>query len=215
MKTINTIPAALSFITKKRASKTAMVLNNGNKISFNDMMWDVSLTSRLLKDNGISKNSKVAIFMDNTPQCVESFLAVTKIGAVAILINYDFTEAQIKEILDSEKPEAIFVSDYKLNLVLGAENATVFGIDDNRIFKQVSHQVKNELYTVDACDNAVVMFNTSEHGLLVKQSMTQEAFVKMTADVKKKPVNAVTSIIDGVKAFIAPLFNGFSVNTSI
>ena len=35
---INTIPEALSNAYLKRASKTAMILNNGNKITYNDMM---------------------------------------------------------------------------------------------------------------------------------------------------------------------------------
>ena len=108
---INTIPALLTAVAKKFAVKPAMLLKNGNKISYDDMMWDVSLTCRALKEQGITKSSKVALFMDNSPQCVESFLAITKMGAVAILISYDFSENQIKEILEQEKPDAIFISD--------------------------------------------------------------------------------------------------------
>lgn len=213
---ICTIPSMLSKAGKKFASKTAMFLKNGNRISFDDMMWDVSLTSRALKEQGISKNSKVALFMDNSPQCVESFLSITKMGAVAVLLNYDFTENQIKEILDAEKPDAVFVSDYKLNLVLGTQNATILAIDDNRVLKQVSRQVKNSITTVEEKDSAVIMFNTTENGLLTRQTLTQKAFVELTTDVKKKsfiPLS-VTNALEGLKAFVAPILKGFAIKTT-
>ena len=89
---INTIPEALSNAYLKRASKTAMILNNGNKITYNDMMWDISMTCSILKDNGIKKDSKVALFMDKTPQCVETFLAIIKTGAVVLLLDYSYSE---------------------------------------------------------------------------------------------------------------------------
>ena len=41
---INTIPALLTAVAKKFAVKPAMLLKHGNKISYDDMMWDVSLT---------------------------------------------------------------------------------------------------------------------------------------------------------------------------
>ncbi|MBP5588243.1 MAG: AMP-binding protein, partial [Treponema sp.] len=157
----------------------------------------------------------VALFMDNSPQCVESFLAITKMGAVAILVSYDFSENQIKEILEQEKPDAIFISDYKLSSVLGAQNTTILAIDDNRVLKQVSRQVKNSITQVSEKDNAVIMFDTTENGGLTKQVLTQKAFVEMTSQVKKSFVTeSVNSIIDCVKDFIAPIFKGFAVCTT-
>ena len=47
---INTIPGVLSKVARKFASKTALFLNNGNTISYNDMLWDVSKTCRTLRE---------------------------------------------------------------------------------------------------------------------------------------------------------------------
>lgn len=212
---INTIPATISKVANKFASKTAMFLNNGNKISYNDMMWDVSMTSRILKEQGITKKSKVALFMDNSPQSVVSFLAITKMGAVAILLNYDFSEEQIKDIIESEKPDAIFVSDYKLNYVLGADS-TILAIDDNRLLKQVSRQVKNSISTVEEKDNAVVIFDKTENGNFVKKVLTQKTFIELTEENKKTSSNvSMNTIIDSLKSLIFPIFKGLTVNTSI
>lgn len=212
---INTIPATLAKVANKFASKTAMFLNNGNKISYNDMMWDVSMTCRVLKEQGITKKSKVALFMDNTPQCVVSFLAITRMGAVAILLNYDFTENQVKEIIDSEKPDAIFVSDYKLNYVLGADS-TILAIDDNRLLKQVTRQVKNSINQVEEKDNALVTFDLTENGNLVKNVLTQKAFIELAEEKKKTSANvSMNTVIDSLKSIVFPIFKGLTVNTSI
>lgn len=214
---VSTIPSMLAKAAKRFASKTAFFLDNGNRISYEDMMWDVAKTSRLLKEQGISKDSKVAIFMDNSPQCVESFLAVTKMGAVAVLLNYDFTENQIQEILSQEKPDAVFVSDYKINLVLKAENSTIIAIDDNRVLKQVSRQVKNSISAVEEKDCAIVMFTPTENGLLTKSTLTQKAFIEMTGECKKKAsvTDSVNSIIGFVKKVVAPVLKGFSIKATV
>lgn len=213
---IKTIPEVLSKVASKFASKTAMFLNNGNKISYKDMMWDVAKTCRALKEQGVTKNSKVAIFMDNSPQCVESFLAVTRMGAIAILLNYNFNENQIKEILVQEKPDAIFISDYKLNLVLGIADSTILGIDDNRVLKQVSCKVTNSITDVAEKDNAVIAFDISENGNLIKSVYTQKSFVKLTTEKKKKQQSvSVNSIIETVKLFILPILKGVGIKASI
>ena len=205
---INTIPGVLSKVARKFASKTALFLNNGNTISYNDMLWDVSKTCRTLREYGIAKNSSVALFMDNSPQCIETFLAITKMGAVAILLDYKFPENQIKEIFAQEKPDAVFVNEKKLNLVLEIENATVFAIDDNRALKQVSRQVKNSITEVEEKDNAVVM--------LAKQVLTQKSFIQLTSNKGKTLKSpSFNSLVEELKMLIAPIFNGFTVNTSI
>ena len=213
---INTIPGVLSKVARKFASKTALFLNNGNTISYNDMLWDVSKTCRTLREYGIAKNSSVALFMDNSPQCIETFLAITKMGAVAILLDYKFSENQIKEIFAQEKPDAVFVNEKKLNLVLEIENATVFAIDDNRALKQVSRQVKTPITAVAAKDNAVVMFVVTENALLAKQVLTQKSFIQLTSNKGKTLKSpSFNSLVEELKMLIAPIFNGFTVNTSI
>lgn len=213
---LNTIPGVLSKVAKKFASKPALFLNNGNKISYTDMMWDVSKTCRVLKEYGITQNSKVALFMDNSPQCVETFLAVTNIGAVALLIDYDFSESLINKIIADEKPDAVFVNEKKCSAAVKTENATVLAIDDNRVLKQVSRQVKNSITNVEEKDNAVVMFSVAENGGLEKRTLTQKAFIQMT-NSKETAVknNYVSSLAETVKEFIAPIFRGFAVNASV
>ncbi|MCQ2601846.1 MAG: AMP-binding protein [Treponema sp.] len=213
---INTIPEALSNAYLKRASKPAMILNNGNKITYNDMMWDISMTCSILKDNGIKKDSKVALFMDKTPQCVETFLAVIKTGAVVVLLDYSYSENQIAEIIASENPDLIFVKDSKFDLI-SKGSATVLGIEDNRLLRKVDSDVSRSvtsLAKINGNDNAIVTFTVTENDLLERNCLTHEAFVKLTTEVKRTS-NPMDSLVSALKALVAPLFKGAAVKATV
>ena len=213
---INTIPEALSNAYLKRASKTAMILNNGNKITYNDMMWDISMTCSILKDNGIKKDSKVALFMDKTPQCVETFLAIIKTGAVVLLLDYSYSENQIAEIIASENPDLIFVKDSKLDL-LSKGSATVLGIEDNRLLRKVDSDVSRSvtnLAKINGNDNAIITFTVTDNDLLERNCLTHEAFVKLTTGVKKTS-NPMDSLVSALKATVAPLLKGVAVKALV
>lgn len=213
---INTIPEALSNAYLKRASKTAMILNNGNKITYNDMMWDILMTCSILKDNGIKKDSKVALFMDKTPQCVETFLAIIKTGAVVLLLDYSYSENQIAEIIASENPDLIFVKDSKLDLI-SKGSATVLGIEDNRLLRKVDSDVSRSvtnLAKINGNDNAIVTFTVTDNDLLERNCLTHEAFVKLTTGVKKTS-NPMDSLVSALKATVAPLLKGVAVKALV
>lgn len=213
---INTIPEALYNAYLKRASKTAMILNNGNKITYNDMMWDISMTCSILKDNGIKKDSKVALFMDKTPQCVETFLAIIKTGAVVLLLDYSYSENQIAEIIASENPDLIFVKDSKLDLI-SKGSATVLGIEDNRLLRKVDSDVSRSvtnLAKINGNDNAIVTFTVTDNDLLERNCLTHEAFVKLTTGVKKTS-NPMDSLVSALKATVAPLLKGVAVKALV
>ena len=213
---INTIPEALANAYLKRASKTAMILNNGNKITYNDMMWDISMTCSILKDNGIKKDSKVALFMDKTPQCVETFLAIIKTGAVVLLLDYSYSENQIAEIIASENPDLIFVKDSKLDLI-SKGSATVLGIEDNRLLRKVDSDVSRSvtnLAKINGNDNAIVTFTVTDNDLLERNCLTHEAFVKLTTGVKKTS-NPMDSLVSALKATVAPLLKGAAVKALV
>ena len=201
---INTIPEALSNAYLKRASKTAMILNNGNKITYNDMMWDISMTCSILKDNGIKKDSKVALFMDKTPQCVETFLAIIKTGAVVLLLDYSYSENQIAEIIASENPDLIFVKDSKLDLISNG-SATVLGIEDNRLLRKVDSDVSRSvtnLAKINGNDNAIVTFTVTDNDLLERTGV-------------KKTSNPMDSLVSALKATVAPLLKGAAVKALV
>lgn len=211
----NAISSAISKVYMKNSTKTAMILNNGNKISYDDMMWDISMTCNVLIDNGIQKDSKVALFMDKSPQCVETFLAIIKTGAIVVLLDYAYTESQIQEILDSEKPDLVFVRNNQLDVV--KTSSTMLDLADNRVLRKVDKNVSKSVPTLASAsenDNAIVTYSVAENGLLERNVLTHAAFVKMTM-ASKKSSNPMNSLVNGLKNFVAPLFKGSAVKALV
>ena len=154
--------------------------------------------------------------MDKTPQCVETFLAIIKTGAVVLLLDYSYSENQIAEIIASENPDLIFVKDSKLDLI-SKGSATVLGIEDNRLLRKVDSDVSRSvtnLAKINGNDNAIVTFTVTDNDLLERNCLTHEAFVKLTTGVKKTS-NPMDSLVSALKATVAPLLKGAAVKALV
>ena len=107
-KTIYSLPEILATNFQKFAKKPAMILGGDKKISYNDMRWDIFKTSNVLRVGGKTPKS-VAIFIDDSPQAIESFYSVLTIGSKAALLRYDMSKEEVAAALKNEKPEAVFI----------------------------------------------------------------------------------------------------------
>ena len=133
--TINSIPALLAANFQKFAKKPAMILNGEKKISYNDMRWDIFKTSNILRVGGKTPKS-VAIFIDDSPQAVESFYSVLSIGSKATLLRYDMSKEEVAAALKNERPEAVFIRSVKMDLLPEDLNAIVYEIANNSVLKK-------------------------------------------------------------------------------
>lgn len=80
---IPTIPEFLAWIETKWADRTALVDDN-NSYTYAQMCQRIARRRALLQEKGVEKGDRVAIWERNSIDAVESFLAVTSFGAVAI-----------------------------------------------------------------------------------------------------------------------------------
>ncbi len=60
-----------------------------------DILGIISEIGRILKDQGIKKNDCVLIYLPNTPEYLFSFLAIWRIGAIALPTNRIYTTAEL------------------------------------------------------------------------------------------------------------------------
>ena len=132
---INSVPALLAANFQKFAKKPAMILNGEKKISYNDMRWDIFKTSNILRVGGKTPKS-VAIFIDDSPQAVESFYSVLSIGSKATLLRYDMSKEEVAAALKNERPEAVFIRSVKMDLLPEDLNAIVYEIANNSVLKK-------------------------------------------------------------------------------
>ena len=219
-----TIPAMLSEVCRKFENKPALLLDTGGKISFKDMLWDISRTCRILREQGISKGHKVAVFASENPQSVVSFLAVTRLGAIAVPVTKAFTREQINHIFMAEKIDAAFINADKVSDLPENTDCSILEMDDNRILKSVNRTIAASGYTVTDADIAAVVYETDSDGNLSRREVTHKELA--TASKKKtnrKDLKAIkeafkgmqlpslSSIVNYTKQKILPLFYGKSV----
>ena len=60
---------------------------------------------------GIKKGDHIALISCNSPEWIEVFLAIVRIGAVCVCINYKSTEDEIDYMLKKSKSTILIVSE--------------------------------------------------------------------------------------------------------
>jgi long-chain acyl-CoA synthetase len=71
----------------------------------------------VLKANGIDPGDRVALYLPNIPEFAICYLAIMKVGAIAISINTMFKAEEVKFIVNDSEPKVIFtVADLAANI---------------------------------------------------------------------------------------------------
>ncbi len=100
--------------SSKYSNKAAIQYKKDNEwidISYSVFRHNVeSLSSFLLKE-GIEKEDKIAILLDNRPEWPLIFFASVFIGAISIPLNPDSSEREIENILRDSESKIVFTSD--------------------------------------------------------------------------------------------------------
>ncbi len=106
-----TIPFLIGESFRKNGSNGAMGFVGEDVITYNRLEARVKSVIRFLEDLGIRQGDRVAILSSSMPNWGATYLAVTSMGAVAVPILPDFTQAEIANVLVHSGSRALFVSD--------------------------------------------------------------------------------------------------------
>lgn len=209
IETLNTIPAMLSQNFKKFANRPAMILDGGRSISYNDMRWDIFKTSDALRSFNGTTPKTVAIFIDDSPQAVETIYSVLSIGAKAVLLRYTMSAEEVKTALDEQTPDVIFIRSENMGLLPQNFNAGILEMADNRILKTVERsvheeQIKQTVSQPGDAEREIVV--TYSHGMQ-STVLTRKDFVELAEKKKKNTERSFDALVEYigslVKAFIA------------
>ncbi len=210
---INSIPALLAKNFQKFAKKPALILDGDKKISYNDMRWDIFKTSNILRVGGKTPKS-VAIFIDDSPQAVESFYSVLSIGSKATLLRYDMSKDEVAAALKNERPEAVFIRAAKMDLLPQDLNAIVYEIANNSVLKK---QDKEEIQkrAQEAIDHSANTVLAVAYSCGNKRSeLTRSDLAKMIG--KKDKVKKIHgSLVDYVGTLFTAFLKGRAVQASL
>ncbi len=98
----------------------------GRKISFNELFYRIEETAKALKAMGVKENDIVTISMPNTPEAVYLFYAMSKIGAVANMIDPRTSAEGIHKYIEEVQSDKVVIVDSYYNKVKPlSENGTV------------------------------------------------------------------------------------------
>lgn len=74
--------------------------DTGRTSTFRELEERVTRLSSALRARGIREGDRVAVFSINSPEMLEIFLAVAKLGAITVMVNFRFTAPEVRYILE-------------------------------------------------------------------------------------------------------------------
>ncbi len=212
IKTLNTIPSMLASNFKKIARRPAMVFDDGKTISYSDMRWDIFKTANALRFFGEGAPKSVAIFIDDSPQAVETVYSVLSIGAKAVLLRYTMSAEEIKTALEEQQPEVIFIRAESISLLPENFGASVLEMADNRILKTVdkaAHERRIQKAVAQSKNEERVIAVTYSHGMQ-STVLTRKDFEKF-AEKKARGEKPLDALVEYLRSFVSAFSEGHSV----
>lgn len=74
--------------------------DTGRTSTFRELDERVVRLASALRGRGVREGDRVAVFSINSPEMLELFLAVAKLGAITVMVNFRFTAPEVRYILE-------------------------------------------------------------------------------------------------------------------
>lgn len=103
-----TIGSLLSENLKENPEKEALVFRD-QRYTYRELGEKVDRLAEALLRLGIKKGDKVAVDLPNWPEFVFSFFAITRIGAVMVMVNTRYRASEVKHILKDSDSIAVVI----------------------------------------------------------------------------------------------------------
>ncbi len=113
-----TIPEKLERAVSKYPDDIAVIFND-LRITYRSLNEMVNKLANGLRSLGVKKEDKVAIIFPNCPQFIISYLAIVKLGATVVPINFLFKAEEVSYILDNSDAEILITLSNFKDLAVG------------------------------------------------------------------------------------------------
>ena len=134
---------------KKSSHRTAIQFKKDNSwidISYSEFEKKLYGISSFLINNGVNRNDKIAIALENRPEWPLIFFSAIFIGAVVVPIGNEYTEKEIIYILNNSECKFVFVGD----------NSPLIGKHKELHLKVISCDSEEFKKAIDKpCDNSI------------------------------------------------------------
>lgn len=148
------IPESLRLNALKQPEKTAIVFKD-RKMTYRKLNQRVNRLANALSAFGFKPGDKIAILMENCPEFLESYFALTKLGIIPVAFSYRLTDSDLKKILTKSESCGIIVQEKYVHRVHSLDlPLTLFIVVDkegsNGIYKNSQNY---ESLVAEASDN--------------------------------------------------------------
>ncbi len=129
---------------QRYADRTALTMIDGGTLSYSLLWQKVQNVSAFLREQGLSRNDRIMILGENSPNWGIAYFAATTMGSIAVPVLPDFHPSDIARIIRHAEPRGVFVSRRlfgKLGELRPDELGTVILLDDFTVIPAGSTEV--------------------------------------------------------------------------
>lgn len=106
------IPAQSFFMVAALSNPDRVAVDfYGSETTFWQMREQMLRLANALRARGVEKGDRVGILLPNCPQFVIAYLATLSVGAIVVNMNPLYTESELRHIIESTEPTALFTFD--------------------------------------------------------------------------------------------------------
>lgn len=105
-----TLKDLFGYSTTTYKDNTSFSFISGDSYTYGEFGDKARSVSNILTDNGVNPGDKIAILSQNMPNWPVAFFAVTAFGRVAVPMLPDFSEFEVRNVIEHSESKVLFVS---------------------------------------------------------------------------------------------------------
>lgn len=149
-----TIANVFKNIVEQYPDKVALIFQE-EQITFSNLDKQVDKLAGVLFDKGVCRQEKIIIYLPHMPEWVIIWLALQRIGAVAVPVTHFYSYEELSYIVKDSEANTIFCSDKNLDQVVKASTISSFKriivVENSELeaFKRPSNMESTEIITMN------------------------------------------------------------------
>ena len=147
------------------------IVFNGERFTFQEIYKKAAQMGNALKDAGIQKGDRIAICMANNPEYIISYMAITSMGAICVLLNSWWVPDEVTYGLENSEAKILIADEKRLSglekfkdlkkIIVRPKNNLGF-IEFDAFIRKYSTEFTN--LDLDTNDNATIFYTSGSTG---------------------------------------------------
>lgn len=220
------IPSAVEEASKKNPAKIALEME-GKCYTYAEILSSAQSVASFLHARGIRQGDRVAVFSEGRPEWGIVYLGISFIGAVAVPIDNQLSESELKNLIQDSESRAIFVSEKSLKnfdssqITVHGSRINVINLDSPEFSEVLKYPYLDSLPSINPDDMASLIYTSGTTGRPKGVMLTHGNLLSNLHSIQKAKIIAETDCILSILPlhhsypfmvnFLVPLLTGARV----